>query len=110
MSEKRFTLHLPIDEKDGTMGYIVDHLNKSTYFIRGENARKDLVNLLNKLNDENEQLKKEKESLIKIVTNGRRISYTGYIQLEKENEQLKKKVERLQSILHIIECVGESDE
>lgn len=59
MSEKRFTLHLPIDEKEGTMGYIVDKCNKTTYFIRGENARKDLVNLLNGLAEENEQLRKQ---------------------------------------------------
>ena len=55
MTNKRFSLHLPIDEKDGTMGYIVDHCNKTTYFLRGENARKDVVNLLNNLHEENEK-------------------------------------------------------
>lgn len=67
MSEKRFTLHLPIDEKDGTMGYIVDHCNKTTYFIRGETARKDLVNLLNDLNDKNEQLRQQLVDVTKSI-------------------------------------------
>ena len=60
MSEKQFTLHLPKDEKDGTMGYIVDHCNKTTYFIRGETARKDLVNLLNEQQATISRLEEEK--------------------------------------------------
>lgn len=88
MSEKRFTLHLPINEKDGTMGYIVDHLNKSTYFIRGENARKDIVNLLNKLNDENEQLRNGYKIPVKVCDLSKCSAEID--KLRNENEQLLK--------------------
>lgn len=76
---------------------IKEQLNKRIGELADEN---DLLVRINKqlkkkneqLNDENEQLKKEKENLIKMVTNGIRISYTGYIQLEKENELLRQTI------------------
>lgn len=54
---------------------------------------------ITELKEENEKLKKEKYNLIKMVTNGIRISYTGYIQLEKENEQLRKELDNFKPVM-----------
>ena len=98
MSEKRFTVFVKS---------ILD--NENDKFLMPN----EIADMLNGLVDENEQLRfqlqntsmQRDEFLQGARENSDEIAY-----LRKENEQLRKKVEKLQSILHIVECVGEYDE
>ena len=61
MTEKRFKLILGED----TIGYIVDKQEHCTYFLRGDNAKKEVVRLLNEQHEEIERLRRENKELEK---------------------------------------------
>lgn len=86
MTEKRFTL--TFDDK------IVDNLTGIIHEVHsGYDVAMDLSGLLNTLNDENEQLKSDYDTL-KIQDDARK-QYQK--ELMKENEELKKEVKQLKN-------------
>lgn len=86
-----------IDEQSFT-----DNLTKKTYWI--DNGLDDIVELLNKLHDENEQLKRDLHTCHTFLSSKTMLENYNE-ELLKENEQLKLKIDGLEYVLKNIKRI-----
>lgn len=95
MIVERFKLSIAEDIE----GYITDKNKHKTYFLRSDNAKKEITGILNQLYNENEDLKTDISVLNRY--------YDKYAdicaKLKKENEQLKKEIKQLNHDLDLYE-------
>ena len=95
MTEKRFTMDNPND-----WGFpITDNKTGTVYNCNSNIWMKELVGVLNALNDENEQLKSEN---IQLTVDNKELKCTNN-ELYQENEQLKQQIKKLEAQLYKVE-------
>ena len=89
MTIERFKLSFAKD----TEGYITDKIEHKTYFLRGDNAKKEITGILNQFYNENEDLKTDIS-----VLNRHYDEYANICaKLKKENVQLKQELNDCQT-------------
>lgn len=99
MTEKRFTLLV-----DGDEIYCTDNQGYGfNYPMYDVPSAKDMIKLLNKLSDENEQLKQQVAFLEEFIKTG--VQYEYYQKIYEDNEQLKARIQLLSTLLDIADTI-----
>ena len=78
---------------EDTEGYITDKIEHKTYFLRSDNVKKEITEILNQFYNENEDLKTDISVLNRHYDEYEKIC----TKLKRENEHLKKSVKRQQN-------------